>query len=211
MNSETDEYTVRRILAGNTQLYSIIVKRYERPIYNLMYRYSRREQEAADLTQDVFLKAFNKLSTFDCKRRFFSWIYSLAVNRARDWQRNNVVKLRALNELQWEKPTIENGSQQEKNLLAGEEINNLYAALEKLPEITREIILLRYKEELPIAELARIFQLSESAVKMRISRGLGKMKQVLGGERYGSNKFNDTYQEKCFEDRENQTYSLEET
>ncbi len=184
MDTETDEYIVRRILAGKTQLYSLIIKRYERPLYNLMYRCCRREQEAADLTQDVFLKVYNKLSTFDCNRRFFSWLYSLAVNRTRDWQRNNVVKLRALNELQWDRPPVENGSQQEKKLLVQEEVNNLYSALDELPGITREIIILRYKEELPIAELAEIFQLSESAVKMRIARGLEKMKHSLGGSRY---------------------------
>ncbi len=185
MDTQTDEYIVRRILAGKTQLYSVIVKRYERPVYNLMYRYSRREQEAADLTQDVFLKVYDKLSTFDSSRRFFSWFYSLAVNRARDWQRSKVVKLRALNELRWDRPAIENGSQQEKRLLDREEVDNLYGALGELSGITREIIVLRYKQELPITELAEIFKLSESAVKMRIARGLEKMKYALGGKRHG--------------------------
>jgi len=185
MDIETDESIVCRILAGETQLYSAIVKRYERPVYNLMYRYSRHEQEAAELTQDVFLKAYNKLATFDRSKRFFSWFYSLAVNRARDWQRRNVVKLRALNELQWDRPTIENRSQQEERLFDREEIDNLYGALGELPGITREIIVLRYRQELPIAQLAEIFRLSESAIKMRIARGLEKMKYALGGKRHG--------------------------
>ncbi len=96
-----------------------------------------------------------------------------------------MVKLRALNELQWDRPVIENESQQERIFLTREEADNLYGALEELPETTREIILLRYRQELPIAELAELFRLSESAVKMRIVRGLEKMKYALGGKRHG--------------------------
>jgi RNA polymerase sigma-70 factor (ECF subfamily) len=62
----------------------------------------------------------------------------------------------------------------------------LYKALDQLPEVTREMIMLRYRQELPIFELADIFKVSESAVKMRLARGLEKMKGILGGDRYES-------------------------
>jgi RNA polymerase sigma-70 factor (ECF subfamily) len=59
----TDEEIVQQILAGSKQRYAEIVSRYQRPVFNLMYRYTRHEQDAADLTQDVFLRAFDRLST----------------------------------------------------------------------------------------------------------------------------------------------------
>lgn len=85
--SETDEEIIEEVLAGNTQIFEVLVNRYERPVYNLMYRYSNNVEEAADLTQDVFLSVFRNLGTFKQGKGFFSWMYTIALNRARDWAR----------------------------------------------------------------------------------------------------------------------------
>jgi len=69
-------------------------------------------------------------------------------------------------------------------MLSQEEVGNLYKALDELPDVTREMIMLRYQQELPVFEIAGIFKASESAVKMRIARGLAKMKVFLGGGRH---------------------------
>jgi RNA polymerase sigma-70 factor, ECF subfamily len=183
MDKATDETLIYLVLKGETQLYGQIIERYERPIYNLMYRYNRSEQEAADLTQDVFLRAFNRLSSFNRKKRFFSWIYTLAVNIANDWHRRNLTKRKKLVELHWDIPETEVNWDQGEKIVAQEEVRNLYKALDELPDMTREMILLRYKQELPFFEIADIFNVSESAVKMRIARGLSKMKDLLGGVR----------------------------
>ena len=90
-------------------------------------------------------------------------------------------------ESHWDLPETEIGSErseQEERMLGQEEVGNLYKALDELPDITREMIMLRYQQELPVFEIADIFKVSESAVKMRISRGLATMKVVLGGGRY---------------------------
>ena len=184
MEKDSDEELVHQVLQGKVQAFGLLVDRYERPVFNLMYRFSRSESEAADLTQEVFLRAYARLSSFDVKRRFFPWLYTLAMNQARDWQRSHTRSLKNLARLRWEMETIGTGSQQEEQLLSNEEVSRLYGALDVLPDTTREIVLLRYQQELSINDLAEIFNLSESAVKMRISRGLERMKAVLGGERY---------------------------
>lgn len=184
MGSDSDEDLVRSVLKGQVQDYARLVERYERPVYNLMYRYCRSDQEAADLSQDVFLRAYEKLSSFDGRRNFFPWLYTLAVNKAKDWQRSNSRKRLKLTQLHWEIPATGTRSHQEKQLLDQEEINSLYEALDILPDLTREIVLLRYKQELTIRELTGIFQLSESAVKMRIARALERMRSVLGRDRH---------------------------
>ena len=180
----SDEDLVRRVLKGKVQVYARLVERYERPVFNLMYRYCRCEQEAADLSQDVFLRVYERLSSFNGQRKFFPWLYTLALNRAKDWQRRNSRKRRKLAELRWEVPAAGIRSQQEKQLLEQEEVVSLYGALDTLPDETREMVLLRYKQELSIRELATIFQLSESAVKMRIVRALERMRSVLEGDRH---------------------------
>jgi RNA polymerase sigma-70 factor (ECF subfamily) len=184
MNEESDEMLVNLILKGKVHIFSMIVQRYERPVYNLMYRYCRSEQEAADLSQDVFLRVYNRLSSFDGRKKFFPWLYAVAVNRARDWQRSNFRKRQKLAELCWYDPVTDTVSQQEKWLLGQEEIRILYEALDDLPDITREMVLLRYQKELPISDLAYIFKLSESAVKMRIARAIVRLRSVLGGDRH---------------------------
>ena len=184
MESDSDEELVYRVILGKVQAYGLLVERYQRPVFNLMYRHCRSEQEAADLSQDVFLRAYERLSSFDRRRKFFPWLYTLAVNRAKDWQRSNVRKLKKLGQLRWEIPVVGTGSQQEEQLQSKEEIQKLYGALDSLPDTTRELVMLRYRQELSIRDLAEIFGLSESAVKMRIARALKQMKSVLGGQRY---------------------------
>ena len=184
MGGESDEEIVQQVLEGTGSAYALLVDRYQRPVFNLMYRYCRSDEEAADLSQDVFLRAYERLSSFDCRRKFFPWLYTLAINRARDWQRSNSRKLKELSRLQWETEPIRNQSQQEEQLLNREEVQSLYGALDDLADTTRELVLLRFKQELPIRDLAEIFGLSESAVKMRISRGLDQMKTILGGDRH---------------------------
>jgi RNA polymerase sigma-70 factor (ECF subfamily) len=183
MDSDSDEMLVRRVLRGNDQAYGLLVERYQRPVYNLMYRFCRNEPDAAELSQDVFLRAYERLSAFDGKRKFFPWLYTLAMNLATDWQRSHARKQQGLARLRWETPPHDMVSGQEKSLLNREEAARLYGALDVLPAETRELVLLRYKQELPIRELAEIFKLSESGVKMRISRALQRMKEVLGGKR----------------------------
>jgi RNA polymerase sigma-70 factor, ECF subfamily len=181
---ESDEELARNILKGDIQDFAKIVERYERPIFNLMYRTCRSEQEAADLTQDVFLRVYDRLDCFNSNRRFFPWLYTVAVNKAQDWRRRNTLKLRKLSELHWELPVTDIGSQQETKLLNQEDVSSLYCALDTLPDDTREILLLRYQQELPITELAEVFKISESAAKMRIARAIEQLKSVLGGNRH---------------------------
>ena len=185
MNNDTDQTLVRKVIQGETQLFAEIVERYQRPVYNLMYRYCRSEQEAADLSQDVFLRTFDRLASYNQNKSFFPWLYALAVNRANDWYRNNSLIRKRLSELQWEAPVIDSISEQEKSLLSQEAVSDLYEALDELSDTSREMVLLRYQKELQISEIARIFEVSESAVKMRIARGLIKLKTFLRDERYG--------------------------
>jgi RNA polymerase sigma-70 factor (ECF subfamily) len=183
-NVESDEALVLNILKGETKDFSKIVSRYERPIFNLMYRTCRSEHEAADLTQDVFLRIYDRLDRYNSDRRFFPWLYTVAINQAKDWKRSSSLKRRKLSELHWETPAADNRSQQEKKVLGQEEVESLYRALDTLPDDIREMLLLRYQQELPITELADIFNISESAAKMRISRAIDLLKSILGGDRY---------------------------
>ncbi len=176
---QSDEEVVSQVLAGRQQSFSLLVQRYQRPVYNLMYRYTRSEQEAADLTQDVFLRAYEKLARYRPGRSFFSWLYALAHNRATDWYRKNGRRIRQEQVLRSERETPARVSGQEQHLERKEHLQLLEQLLQRLPARTREILLLRYRQERPIREIATIFDCSESAVKMRISRGLQQLQTMM--------------------------------
>lgn len=174
----SDENVVNKVLAGEKQFFAKIVDRYQRQVYNLMLRYTGNPEEAADLTQEAFWSAFDKLPTFQQEGRFFSWLYRLALNLANDWvrKRNNS----RIHYLSFgNTPEGQAAATQHSQLEFREEIQLVEQSLLKLPERTREILILRYRHEQAIKEVAEIFDLSESAVKMRIKRGLEQLRETM--------------------------------
>ena len=175
----TDEEIVKEVLAGKTQRYAEIVTRYQKPVFNLMFRYTRHELDAADLTQDVFFKAFNRLSSYRPERSLFSWLYTLAINVANDWSRARTRKQTRtppLDELHAPAPPEHNPAIRFETHEQGELLEQ---AMALLSTETREILLVRYRHEQPVKEVAIIFGMSESAVKMRIKRGLEQLQKIL--------------------------------
>ncbi len=182
---KSDEEIISQVLDGRKQAFSVLIKRYQRQIFNLMYRYSRSENDAADLTQEVFLRAYDKLSSFRSGRSFFSWLYTLAVNRANDWSRKQNRLKKNQKELQNSLPApIKTNSKQEMILQVKEDLIRLQRAMQMLPENTREILMLRYHHDRSVKEVAEIFSTSESAVKMRTSRGLQQLQDIMQEGRF---------------------------
>ncbi len=179
---QSDEVIISQILQGDTQAYEILVCRYQNQIYNLMYRCSGSPEDAADLTQDVFCKTFEKLNRFQKTRSFFSWLYTLSMNHARDWlrkQNRQVQKISFLPEQEiaekGQKSPVEQVEEQEK-------LDRVSQAMATLPLEKRELLVLRYHHEHSITELTEIFSLSASAIKMRLHRSLAELQKKLGVE-----------------------------
>ena len=180
---KSDEEIIGQVLGGHKQAYSVLVQRYQKQIFNLMYRYSRSDHDAADLTQEVFLRAYEKLSGFRSGHSFFSWLYTLAVNRANDWSRQQNRQKKNQRELQSMVPgPVKTGSKQETILRDKEDLIRLQRAMQELPDDTREILMLRYHNDCSVKEVAEIFSISESAVKMRTARGLQQLQDLMQGD-----------------------------
>ncbi len=179
----SDEEIVARVLAGATQEYAWLVRKYERPIYNLMYRVTAHEQEAADLAQEVFVQSFAKLQTLDNHQPYFNWLYTIALNKGRDWKR--ALRNRS-HHTPWRetdhaprKDHFQDLSSQEQAIQQQQYQEQLQRALLTLPAEKREPLILRYSYELSIREIAEIFSLSESATKMRIKRSLEQLRSLV--------------------------------
>ena len=172
-----DNRIVARVLEGDTDAFALIVRRYQEVLYNLMVRTTGDREKAADLTQDTFLKAYARLETFQPDRRFFSWLYTIGLNVARDYTRR--ISRRAFlagEEIMWQLQKVQpqlpgEGERRQIQRMA------LRDALDRLPLGYREILIMRFRKDLEIRELAAIFNLSESAAKMRLHRGMKMLKE----------------------------------
>jgi hypothetical protein len=82
MNEDVDAARVRDCLGGNQQAFAALVEQYEKPIYNIALRMLRNSEDARDIAQSVFLKAYQNLSSYDPQYKFYSWIYRMAINES---------------------------------------------------------------------------------------------------------------------------------
>ena len=179
----SDETLIKTIREGDSSFFAVIVERYQVPIYNLMYRYSGSAEDAADMTQDVFCRVFEKLERYQTQKSFFAWLYTLALNHARDWARKRTNDERKIQSFSREFSTSETKSPGYL-VEADQETKKLLSALETLADDRREMVLLKYRHERSIKEIAEIFDISESAVKMRLNRALEELGRELEND-YG--------------------------
>lgn len=169
------------ILEGDKDMFAELVGRYQRPVYNLLRRYTGNSEEAEDLAQEVFVRIYDKLWTFRDDQQFFPWLYAIAVNRARDWCRRRARQRAIIAPFDGD-DSPDPACTQHRLLERQEVAKALEKALTTLPESTRELLIYRYRYERSLKEAARVFSLSESAAKMRIKRGLEQLEAYLQKE-----------------------------
>jgi len=171
MNQDTEAEIIRRILDGDRQAYALLVEEYKAPIYNLAYRMTSNQQDASDLTQDVFIRAYTYLWRYNPRKKFFTWLYTIALNTIKNHiKKNKQYKNERFQDLK-ERQYSENQKSSEAQDI------NIY--LSGLDVQTRALIIMKYIQELSFEEIAQITGKSVSAVKMRIYRGLDKLKEML--------------------------------
>jgi RNA polymerase sigma-70 factor, ECF subfamily len=170
----TDIEAVAQVQTGNRDAYRILVERYSQSVFRLAYRMTRNEQDAEDLVQDVFLKAYRALPGFDGRASFPTWLYRIAANASLD-----LIRLRKpvteVPELRDAAPTPE------RMAVAGEIRERLAAAMDQLSPQERAAFVMRHFEHRPITEIAESLSLRENAAKHSIFRAVKKLRAALTG------------------------------
>ncbi len=187
MGAAEDRLTVEAVLLGDKEAFGDLVRRYQGPIFNLMLRGCGSREEAGDLTQETFIKAYERLESFNRDRAFFTWLYSIGVNHLRDYLRR--VKAGPVwsdEDPEMESVTDEPEMTERLSLVA--DAHWLVEALKVLPLDYREAVTLRYREELSMGEVAEALGLSLSGAKMRVHRGLDKLRRMWREESHGKRK-----------------------
>lgn len=183
-NSENNVIT--DILEGNKEAYAVLVKRYQKPVFNLMVRMTFNAEDALDLTQETFVRAYEKLDRFNPSNRFFPWLYTIGLNLARDFRRKKRVRESRTEEIRETQQGLSLASNPEPDEMAERiDLHRIQEALATLPLESREAVILRFHEEMPVKDVAKILGISISGAKMRIHRALLKLRQVLSERETG--------------------------
>ena len=167
------ETLIQRCLQGDQHAWDLIVRQYWRKVFNVAYKFVGKHDEAEDLTQDIFLKIFRSLDTFDRRANFQTWLISVSRNLCIDHYRS----------VRKERETIDRGVDASELSPAAPEPGPIAAleqrdrvvllrqAMAALPETLRPAVLLRDIQELSYQEIADKLRLPEGTVKSRINRG----------------------------------------
>jgi len=179
----TDEELVARSIGGDADSFNELILRWERPIYALAYRTIGREEDARDVCQETFLRAFRALPGFRGQAKFSSWLYRIALNLCRDWirreRRAQIVQAPESVDIVEMAAALE-PSETVEDLVAR---NDLARAVERvmahLPEEQRTAIVLKEYHGLTFQEIADLVGCPLSTVKTRLYQGLTVLRREL--------------------------------
>jgi RNA polymerase sigma-70 factor (ECF subfamily) len=174
---------IERCLSGEQGAWEEMVKVYTKRVYGLCYRFTSRDNEAQDLTQEVFLRVFKSLGSFRAgEGSFVVWLTRLTRNLLVDHYRRTKQE-RVTDAIEDKLPVLEERTAQfsrTDGLLAGREAGELLqAALERLSPELREAVILRDLQEMEYREIARVLSVPEGTVKSRLNRGRAELARVL--------------------------------
>ena len=179
----TDEELVARSMAGDNDSFNQLVRRWERPIFALAYRTLGREEDARDVCQETFLRAFRALSGFKGEAKFSSWLYRIALNLCRDWiRREKRAPLVAIPDgMDAQELAIDRRETASvEDLAARAELSReVAAAMELLPAEQRTAIILKEYHGLTFQEIADLMSCPLSTAKTRVYQGLTSLRGHL--------------------------------
>jgi RNA polymerase sigma-70 factor (ECF subfamily) len=179
----TDEELVARSNGGDPDSFNELIRRWERPIYALAYRQLGREEDARDVCQETFLRAYRALKGFRGQSKFSSWLYRIAINLCRDWLRRE--RRTPITQVSDDVDLMELAAAQEPAESIEERIarNDLSRAVERamaiLPVEQRAAIVLKEYHGLTFQEIADLVGCPLSTVKTRLYQGLTVLRREL--------------------------------
>ncbi|MGP4069931.1 RNA polymerase sigma factor [Halobacillus sp. B29] len=184
-----DSKLVKEILSGSEAAAEVLTRKYYKMIYAFVYRKMQNKDLAYDLTQDIFIKMMNSLHTYSSKGNFKSWLFTIAVNRCRDYWKSSYHRyMRTHSEL----PQSLTDQQQNVSYIFDkkETREEIKKAVEMLPDYQKEALLLKYFHDMKIKEIGEVTSVKEATVKSRLKQGLKKLKSILKrGEENGEKNF----------------------
>lgn len=177
---------IASILAGDAQLYHELVRPYERSVYMMALSYMKNEADAEDVAQEAFLKGFRHLAKFRAEAKFSTWLVSITLNEARSrLRREGTVRMESIDQTPEEgghisPAVLRDWREVPSEALARKEVRQmLQQAIQALPDLYREVFLMRDVEELSILETSEALSISVASVKVRLHRARMMLQKQL--------------------------------
>ncbi|MBV8518067.1 MAG: sigma-70 family RNA polymerase sigma factor [Acidobacteria bacterium] len=167
-----DEQDVAAVLAGDVERFEGIVERWQRPLVNLAYRFVHDEARAEDLAQEAFLKCFRSLAQWRRDAAFSTWLFSVALSVYRS-------KLRRLEPLRVALAELEIDDRIDERLYERQRAERVRRAVDALPPLFREPLIVFYFQEQDLASTARVLGLREGTLKARLHRAREALRERL--------------------------------
>lgn len=171
-----DQRLIKLAREGDQKAFETLLKKYRNLVYHVMIKMVRNPQEAEDLSQEAFIKAFNALASFNEEFAFSTWLMKIATNNCIDYLRKKKLRTYSIDEpLQYKEEQVQielpdHDPTPEKSLLNEERSKLINEAIQSLPPRYRHVIVLRHQEEKSYEDIAEILKLPLGTVKARIFR-----------------------------------------
>ena len=186
MDRDEERRIIAQVCAGDTNAFEALVVAYQKQVYNLALRTVGNEEDAADMTQEVFLRAYRALGTFRSESKFSVWLYRLTTNVCIDFlrsrRRHPTVSLTASEDddeqPQFDLPADESVGP-EQQLTRSEMCRSVARGLDSLPDDARKILILRELDGLSYAEIGKVLRLEAGTVKSRLFRARRRLCDFL--------------------------------
>lgn len=176
LREAADGALVEAFLAGRREAFDVIVERHRRQVYLLCYRFTGNHEDASDLAQDVFVRAFRGLKNFKGQSSLATWLYRIGVNTSL----NRAAVKRPVTEPIEPERHVDTGSIDPLgDIVRSEDAAQLRAAIRQLPPKQRATLILRVYHELPHEEIARTLGSSVGAVKANFFHALGNLRKLV--------------------------------
>lgn len=176
----TDNEIISQVLGGNQSAYAVLVNRYQNYVFTLTLRLIKSREDAEELAQDVFVKAYRYLSDFRGDAKFSTWLYTIVNNTCITWLRKKKLETRSLDDeqMQHRAENIDSGARadwvEQKSRQA-----MVNQAIAQLGPDDALVLTLFYQAEQSLEETARILGIETNAAKVRLHRARGRLKEKL--------------------------------
>lgn len=185
MIQETDRILINDALEGDQRAYDVLIKKYRGSVYNLVYRMIENRQEAEDIVQETFIKAFNALKTFNEEFAFSTWLFKIATNNCIDTLRKRKLQTYSLDtpvqtkDGEVSRDFADERYSPEQSTISSESTSIILDSVESLPKKYQLVINMRHKEDRSYEEISELLEIPIGTVKARIFRAREILKRKL--------------------------------
>lgn len=179
MSQLPDQHYIEQVLSGDTRAYSILIERYKHMVFTLSMQMVRNREDAEEISQDTFIKAYKALKTFRGQAAFSTWLYRIAYRNSLDFLKSSQRKMASREvSLEGDYP-LAFGSIEANGFEEDGQATLVKGAMEKLTEEDQVILTLYYYEELSLKEIAGIIGISINTAKVRLFRSRERLAKLL--------------------------------